>query len=279
MIDRAGKAYLMDFGRGCSVEATQDTMAGTVLGTIEYMSPEQANGEPADFRSDIYTMGIILFELFTGARPFKGDTPMSRLAARVNQQAPDPRVTHPDLPAYLSQIIVRCLETLPLSVAISASRRCLPISTRKATERPWRVVWRRTASWKLAVAAVVMLGGCRGVSLRRAPTDARTRRSGDFARGRSDPRRWRFCRSATPRGSPILAWLGTSLAEMLRTDVGQSAYLRAVSSDWLDQTLRDLHLSADAGFDADSLRRLSEFTNADTLVWGQYLRVGGQIRI
>ena len=278
MIDRAGKAYLMDFGLARSVEATQYTMAGTVLGTIEYMSPEQANGEPADFRSDIYTMGIILFELFTGARPFKGDTPMSRLAARVNQQAPDPRVTHPDLPAYLSQIIVRCLERDPALRYQRVEEILADLDAHKATERPWRVVWRRTASWKLAVAAVVMLAvAAASVFVARRPMLAPAAPATSPAAGPTVTLAILPFRNAS--GDPTLAWLGTSLAEMLRTDVGQSAYLRAVSSDRLDQTLRDLHISADAGFDADSLRRLSEFTNADTLLWGQYLRVGGQIRI
>ena len=107
-------------------------------------------GEPADFRSDIFTIGIILFELFTGARPFKGDTPMSRLAARVNQQAPDPRVTHPDLPAYLSQIIVRCLERDPALRYQRVEEILADLDAHKATERPWR--WsggaRRRGSWR-----------------------------------------------------------------------------------------------------------------------------------
>src|SRR5438105_8398114 len=108
MIDRAGQAYLMDFGLARSIEATQFTVAGTVLGTVEYMSPEQAMGEPADFRSDIFTLGIILFELFTGKRPFTGETPMSRLSARINKQAPDPRTLQDDVPPYLARIISRC---------------------------------------------------------------------------------------------------------------------------------------------------------------------------
>src|SRR5207249_8020925 len=112
-IDRAGQAYLMDFGLARSVEATQYTMTGTLLGTVEYMSPEQAMGEVADFRSDIFTIGIILYELFTGERPFKGETPMSRLSERVHKTAPDPRAIYADVPSYLAQIIARCLERDP----------------------------------------------------------------------------------------------------------------------------------------------------------------------
>src|SRR5438093_9523147 len=77
MVNRAGVAILMDFGLARSAEATAYTAAGAVLGTLEYMSPEQAKGETATSRSDIYTLGLIYYELFTGGRPFRGETPMS----------------------------------------------------------------------------------------------------------------------------------------------------------------------------------------------------------
>src|SRR5206468_4643727 len=76
MVNRAGVAILMDFGLARSAEATAYTVAGAVLGTLEYMSPEQAQGQTATNRSDIYTLGLIYYELFTGERPFRGETPM-----------------------------------------------------------------------------------------------------------------------------------------------------------------------------------------------------------
>src|SRR5262249_50992240 len=80
-------------------------------------------------------------------------------------------------------------------------------------------------------------------------------------------------------GDANLDWLGSSLAEMLSTDVGQSASLRTVSSDRVHQVMRDLHLSAATQLDPQTLRQLGEFSNAQTLVWGQYVKVGDQIRI
>jgi tetratricopeptide (TPR) repeat protein len=74
-------------------------------------------------------------------------------------------------------------------------------------------------------------------------------------------------------------WLGPTLAEMLRSDVGQSAYLRTVSPDRIHQILKDLHIPGNADFDPETLKRLAEFSNAQTLVWGQYVKVGDQIRI
>jgi serine/threonine protein kinase/tetratricopeptide (TPR) repeat protein len=277
MIDHAGQVYVMDFGLARSVDATQYTMAGTVLGTPDYMSPEQAMGETADFRSDIFSVGLILFELFTGQRPFKGETPMSRLSERVHKPAPDPRSVHTDLPPYLAQIIGRCLERDPALRYQRVEEMVADFDAHHASQRPWLSMWRRSGIQKTAAAALVLgILGAATFMVRRG-----TAASGSPARQVAPVPTVSLAilPFRNTSGDPALAWLGTSLAEMLRTDVGQSAYLRTVSSDRLDQTLRDLHFAPDASFDAEGLRRLGEFTNADTVLWGQYVRVGDQIRI
>jgi tetratricopeptide (TPR) repeat protein len=276
MIDRAGQAYLMDFGLARSIEATQYTAAGTMLGTVEYMAPEQAMGEAADFRSDIFTLGIILFELFTGQRPFSGETPMSRLSARLHKPAPDARTFHADLPPYLAGIVGRCLERDPALRYQRVEEIIADLDAHHETEKPRPPVWRRPWVWKSAaglVAAVALAAG--GTAVRRGLQPAPPSKTVTLGQGAT----LAILPFRNASGDPSLAWLGTSLAEMLRTDVGQSAAFRTVSPDRLDQTLRDLRIAPDASFDAESLRRLAEFTNADTILWGQYLRAGDKIRI
>jgi TolB-like protein len=78
---------------------------------------------------------------------------------------------------------------------------------------------------------------------------------------------------------PSIDWVGNSVANILSTDVGQSAYLHTVSSDRLFQILKDLHIPANADFDPDTLRRIAENSNADILVYGRYAKFGDQIRI
>src|SRR4029077_1933925 len=80
-------------------------------------------------------------------------------------------------------------------------------------------------------------------------------------------------------GDPGLDWLGPSLAEMLSTDVGQSSNVRTVSPDRLHQILNDLHMTGNVQFDPATLRQISESSNADTLVFGQYVKFGDQIRV
>lgn len=110
MIDREGNARIMDFGIARSLKAKGLTEAGVMIGTPEYMSPEQVDGKEADQRSDIYAFGIILYEMLTGQTPFQGDTPFS-VALKQKVQAPQhPRKINPQIPEDLSRLILKCLE-------------------------------------------------------------------------------------------------------------------------------------------------------------------------
>jgi len=91
MIDEKGNAKVMDFGIARSVEAAGMTQTGMMIGTPDYMSPEQAEGEEADQRSDIYAMGVILYEMVTGGVPFKGDTAFSVALKHKTKLPQDPK--------------------------------------------------------------------------------------------------------------------------------------------------------------------------------------------
>ena len=110
MIDDKGNAKVMDFGIARSVEAGGMTQTGVMIGTPDYISPEQAEGEKADQRSDIYSLGIILYEMVTGRVPFKGDTALSVALKHKAQLPSDPRKLNPDISEDLSRLILICME-------------------------------------------------------------------------------------------------------------------------------------------------------------------------
>ena len=83
------------------------------MGTPDYMPPEQAQGRPADFRSDLYSLSVVLFEIFTGRLPFKGDTAMAVVVAQVQQAPPRPRSLNPSLSAELEAVILKGLQKDP----------------------------------------------------------------------------------------------------------------------------------------------------------------------
>ena len=110
MIDKEGNARIMDFGIARSIRAKSITGEGIMIGTPEYMSPEQVEGEEVDQRSDIYSLGVILYEMATGRVPFGGDTPLS-IAVKHKTAVPlDPRRLNHQIPEDFSRVILRCME-------------------------------------------------------------------------------------------------------------------------------------------------------------------------
>jgi WD40 repeat protein/tRNA A-37 threonylcarbamoyl transferase component Bud32/energy-coupling factor transporter ATP-binding protein EcfA2 len=113
MITPQGQPILTDFGLSRIVSAERLTASGAIRGTPAYMSPEQCQGEGSDKQSDVYSLGVMLYELATGTLPFQGDTPIEFIFKHLSEPLPPPRSIRPDLPIALEQVILRSLEKAP----------------------------------------------------------------------------------------------------------------------------------------------------------------------
>jgi eukaryotic-like serine/threonine-protein kinase len=121
MMDKSGRAYVMDFGIARSMLSSGMTQTGALIGTPDYMSPEQAKGLPLDARSDLFSLGIIFYELLSGQTPFNADTTMGKLWKRTNETARPLGELDKTIPPALSDIVRKCLEIDPQKRFASAS--------------------------------------------------------------------------------------------------------------------------------------------------------------
>jgi eukaryotic-like serine/threonine-protein kinase len=169
MIDRQGRVVVMDFGVARDQTGDGKTQTGAVIGTLEYMSPEQGKGEKIDARSDVFTIGLILYHMITGQRPYEAETPLASLLKRTQEAAVAPSTIDPNIPRSVSAIVSRCLERDPrqryqsmeqLIADIDAVRGNRPASVfpvgAAAHGKLW--MWIAVGSITLAIAAAVALG-------------------------------------------------------------------------------------------------------------------------
>jgi tetratricopeptide (TPR) repeat protein len=247
-------------------------------------------------RSDLFTVGIIFYELLTGKTPFHAETTYATLLKRTQERARPPIELDPGIPPQISSVVMKCLEmdreqryasaldivhdlgggTLTISrTSISAIPAVSAISAPSAAPAaaPSVSILQRYRLWLAVGAAVVVLAiGAVVFRAKIFPAGAKHHAGGPTVSLLILPLR-------NASGDPSIDWMGQSLAEMLRTDVGQSASLRTVSSDRLHQIQKDLHLADNAELDQATLRQIAEFTSADRIVSGEYAKLGEQIRI
>src|SRR6202051_540325 len=284
MRDKSGRILLMDFGLARTIEGDGMTQTGALVGTMEYMSPEQALGKTLDERSDLFSVVLIVYDLLTGKMPFQAESALASLIKRTQERAIPISNHDGTIPQSLTNIVNKCLERDPALRYASVAELLRDLDAWKdkgaatslssSSSQPWRPSLPRLP-WPVltgiaTVLALATLGYVfRGTVL--SPLDKKTVAGPDLSLA--------IVPFQNKSGDQSWDWLGPSLADMLSTDVGQSTHLRAVSSDRVQQVFHDLRIAPNAIVDSSTLGRVAEFTNSDTLVWGQYTKLGDQIRI
>ena len=164
LLARDGRAMVTDFGIARLAADTEGAIPGTTLGSVHYFSPEQAKGETTTGASDVYSLGLVLYEALTGQRAWRGETTAALAAVRIGADAPSPRAVRPEIPAALDAVVVRALDPDPVrrfasGVAMAAALE--PIVSRPDPASP--TVGVPTATLAAGAAAVAAVGAAPAV--------------------------------------------------------------------------------------------------------------------
>jgi eukaryotic-like serine/threonine-protein kinase len=299
MVSHDGRVKVLDFGlaklrsdtalEGATTGPPSDglTAEGHVLGTVDYMSPEQALSEPVDHRSDLFSLGIILYEMATGQRPFRGKTAISVLSAIIKDAPRTVTELNPDVPPELARVIRRCLEKEPAArfqsavdvrheledlrdrarldtVAAGATAQHAALEGRRRMKRA-AALWLAPLLLLLGVGAWLLFGG------------------GDLR-----PSFWWTERAALALGERDTVLLGTienstgdpslegSIGTALEISLEQSPQVILLSPDRVRQALRRMRRGEDEKLTVDLAREVCQREGSRGLLTGSIGRVGDQ---
>ena len=256
------RAVITDFGlaRSHGSDASVSIQAGELVGTPAYMAPEQVEGGEITTATDVYALGVVLFEMLTGSRPFGGDTPFECALRRLREPPPPPRSLAPDLDPRWEAVILRCLardgrDRPPVEAIVPALEGDPSAALRLRSGR-------RKLFWMAAVLAAA--GAVSGALVWRE------------VRSGARPRTGQARTAVAVLGfvdltkDPSTAWLGNAFTETLGSELAAEASLRQVSSEEVARLRADLGLAEVSTLAPATLARVRGLVGADLVVSGAY---------
>jgi eukaryotic-like serine/threonine-protein kinase len=277
------RSVITDFGlalraRGDASKSVDLTSSHGVVGTPAYMAPEQIEGKEVTKLTDIYALGLIIYEMVTGERAFPGDTPLASAAKRFSDQLVSPRQFAPELGKNWEQAIRRCLERNPnaryssateVSGALADDALDLEATSKRGVFPPFR----QLAKIALASALILVIAGAayqlRGWLGGGRPLSVQAARRPTIA----------VLGFKNLSGKPDVAWVSSALSQMLGTELSAGEQMRIIPSEQVAHARIDLELSNEDTFGRETLSRLRSNMGSDFVVLGSILDMGGQIRI
>jgi serine/threonine protein kinase/tetratricopeptide (TPR) repeat protein len=274
------RAVVTDFGLALQTIASDDTASlptgQGLLGTPAYMSPEQLKGLPATPASDIYALGLVIYEMVTGTRPFQGDTPISAALKRLSERPKPPRRLQPELSMLWDSVILRCLETDPAqrfgdaAEIVHALNGDPPLKKQSKTAVRLKPIILAVA---LSLLAVLVATGLRYLGVSRT---LHLTNSGSRVTQRRSVAVLGFKNLS---GNPELNWISTALSEELTDELSAGEQLRTVPGEAVARLQADLSLMRTDTLESETLSKIRRALGSEIVVSGSYLDIGNRLRV
>jgi len=258
------------------------TGTGEALGTPAYMAPEQLGTEETTPASDIYALGLVMYEMVAGQRPFAGETPFAVALQRLQRPPASPRVFVPDLDPRWEATILRCLERQPAERFATAADVVRALAGEVVAPAP--AARRRRTRWIAAAAVLVAVGaGVLASRLNRARVPDTSVAAPAGAPATTARRSVAVLGFKNLSQRADAAWLSTAFSEMLTSELGAGEKLRMIPGEQVVRMKIDLALADAEGFAKDTLTRIRKNLGTDLVVLGSYVSLGAnagtQIRV
>lgn len=276
------------------------TSSAEFYGTPVYMAPEQIEGHPATAASDIYALGLVIYELVTGTRPFSGSTPMASAVKRLVEDPPKPRKFNPTLSPACESAILKCLERDPTRRFASpqdvadALVEDVDVNRGKMRREPAGLLRGRQARqradrgrWRLMITAAAAIALVSAAVTYRLHTRSQSAHVAASMGIRSAPIEMRPAVAVLGfknlSGRPDADWLSTALSETLTTELAIGEKLRTIPGENVARARIELSMPEADSYGQDTLARLRKNINTDFVVLGSYLDTGkesgGKLRL
>jgi tetratricopeptide (TPR) repeat protein len=266
------RVVVTDFGLARAAAPSQQDIrvsrSGAIMGSPAYMAPEQVEGEAVTPATDLYALGVVMFEMVTGTLPFVGNTALNTALARLTGTVPSPRDRAPGLDPAWDATIRRCMARRPAE-RFAGAEEIVPALGRPPPDRRRR--WLAVSAVALVPALVLL--GIVGARLRSgpAPAAASARRSVAVVGVRN------------AAGRADVAWLQSALGEMLSAELAAGEQLRTISGEAVARMRLELGLPETDSFSNDTLARIRSNLGVDVVVAGSYVALGsgedGRLRL
>ena len=270
------RAVIADFGlaRLQVKDESQLTVTGTgeILGTPAYMSPEQIEGKSATTASDIYSLGLVMYEMLTGAQAFEGESAFQIALNKLRDAPTSPSMRSPGVPPRWDRTILRCLEKEPEDrfsdvEAISA----VLSGVRRMPRRRFRGLMARPAGWIIgAVALLLVVAAAMTMTTGWPPWRISSTSDESVAIRRSVA----VLGFENTTGDPDTAWISTAISDFLTTELGAGGEVRAVPSESVAQARSELGIDQVTTLGPETLGRLRDLLATDLVVLGSYTVLG-----